>query len=342
MSATTGIQWTDTTENIHVVVDEDGSRHGWWCRHVTPECTNCYAEALNQIGFFGGNGLPYAGEPPVLKLREDIIKGWARKKKPKKRFVESMSDCFGEWLPRTWIFIMLDGMFAAPHQTFQMLTKRAAIALREIKAWLTARGLKELPSHMQIGVTAGLQSSADAFIPILLDIPAAVRFVSCEPLLGGVDLSPWLGRGIHWVIVGGKSGKNARPTHPEWPLSLRDQCVAAGVAFFHKQNGEWVSCESIGVRSWQFKKTRDGRSFVSLIDAPRHLTRKLFEACYPFSGTDRDVSVPIGADRNNSIPIGTDRDNSEQFGPLMIRIGKKAAGRLLAGREWNQFPEVRP
>lgn len=110
----TKIEWTDKVDNI--IVAEGG---GWWCRHASPGCDNCYAEARNKNSFFGGNGLAYRGAPPALKLRQEIIDGWRGQRKPKKHFVASMTDVFGDWVPRWMIFQFLDGMAAAPQQTFQ-------------------------------------------------------------------------------------------------------------------------------------------------------------------------------------------------------------------------------
>lgn len=246
----TAIQWTDKTDNIIVAVDENGERHGWWCRKISPGCKLCYAEKLNDSEYFGGNHLKYGGEAPVLKLREDIIDSWARQTKSKKHFVASMTDIFGEWVPQSWIFRYLDGMLAAPRQTFQMLTKRAANARVQICAWLAARGLEKLPAHMWIGVSVEDKERADERIPEVLRIPATVRFLSIEPLIGPVEFSDvtkrsdavsQLGKkaidGIHWVIVGGESGPGARPCNVEWIRSIVRQCAAAGVPVFVKQLG---------------------------------------------------------------------------------------------------------
>ena len=226
------IEWTDSTDNI--IVAADG---GWWCRHVTRGCDNCYAEKLNQSSYFGGNKLPYSGDAPPLKLREDIIDAWSRKTKPKRRFVMSMSDAFGEWVPQPWVFRFLDGMRAAPRQTFQLLTKRPAVMRRSVEAWLSARDLHSMPSNIWLGVSVTCQRDADSFLPILLEI-AATRFISAEPLLDSVEAHAWL-HAIHWVIVGGESGPHARPMHPTWARSLREQCIAANVPFFFKQWGEF-------------------------------------------------------------------------------------------------------
>ena len=235
-----------------------------WCRKISPGCAHCYAEDLNDSDYFHGNHLPYAGEAPVLKLREDVIDSWARQRKPKKHFVMSMSDVFGEWVPRAWIFRFLDGMRAAARQIFQVLTKRADVMLREVRAWLEARGLGRAPDeHLarRLGRKSEVRRRA---IPLLLQIPVAARFLSAERPIGPVDLTdivvpsetpgethidalccdvdvdddePFRGATIAWVIVGGESGSEARPMHPQWARSLRNQCVAAGVAFFFKQHG---------------------------------------------------------------------------------------------------------
>ncbi len=233
----TNIEWTDVTDNIIVVVGG-----GWWCRKISEGCTNCYAAKLNQIAFFGGNKLPYSGRVPDIMLRTEVMERWPRLTKPRKHFVASMTDVFGEWVPRHWVFQMLDQMAAAPLQTFQVLTKRPDVALGHIKAWLMEHvDLHELPSNIWIGATVENQKWAVQRIPVLWEIPAAVRFLSCEPLLGPLDLSPFLERagGIQWIICGGESGTEARPMHPRWAQSLRDQCEEAGTAFFFKQWGTW-------------------------------------------------------------------------------------------------------
>jgi protein gp37 len=234
MSATT-IQWTDVTDNIIAV-----NTGGWWCRKISPGCDNCYAEALNQKRFFGGNGLPYRGAPPMLTLRDDLIESWARQRKAKRHFVASMTDVFGEWVPQGMIWRFLDGMAAAPLQIFQLLTKRPGVMAREVSAWLCKRDLKSCPANIWLGVTVENQEQADKRIPALLRIPAQVRFLSCEPLLGEVDLSPWI-RDLSWVICGGESGPKARPMHPDWLMRLRDQCQAAGAPVFIKQLGNHLA-----------------------------------------------------------------------------------------------------
>lgn len=268
------IQWTDVTDNIIVAVDDDGNQHGWWCRKISPGCTNCYAAELNQSTYFHGNKLPYTGDAPTLMLREDIIDSWIRQRKPMKHFVASMTDVFGEWVPQSWIFRFLDGMRAARRQTFQVLTKRAANMRVHVLAWLAARGLDRVPSNIWLGVSVENQPCADERILELLRIPAN-RWLSVEPLVGPVNLAfcarhvldgdesnpgyvnafsgmsyhpltvvtvpPTHGTsaGIGWVVVGCESGnrKKIRRGFVSHVEAIVAQCAAAVVPVFVKQIG---------------------------------------------------------------------------------------------------------
>lgn len=242
MSETTNIEWTDVTDNI--IVAKGG---GWWCRKISEGCANCYAAALNQSDYFGGNHLPYAGKPPELKLRTEIINSWARQTKPKKHFVASMTDIFGDWVPSEWIFRFLDGMVVAPKQTFQLLTKRADVMQSAVIAYCSERGIKTLPPNIWGGVSVENQKRGDERIPLLLGTPFAVRFLSVEPLLEHVNLKLFRclrgvfneDRGYHldWCIVGGESGPGSRPCEPQWIRSIVQQCRAASVPVFVNQLG---------------------------------------------------------------------------------------------------------
>ncbi len=314
------IQWTDDTDNIIVV-----KGGGWWCRKISDGCKNCYAAKLNQSSYFGGNKLPYSGKPPELELRRALMAGWARQTRPRKHFVASMTDVFGEWVKFEWVRAMLDAMGAAPRQTFQVLTKRTQGMGRDIRCWLVLRGLEKLPENIWIGTSVENQATADERIPELLKIPAAVRFLSVEPMLSAVQLhgrvskdSPCpktdlLGRFegggpnlIDWIICGGESGPNARPMHPEWARDLRDQCQKTGVPFFFKQWGEWVS--------------------------EQH--------CRNYIGDCSEMIAVSGhwqvMDRSGRHPV----PNFDGPTVSMVRVGKKKAGRLLDGREWSEFPKV--
>jgi protein gp37 len=257
MSTKTNIQWTDVTDNIIRVVGG-----GWWCRKISDGCANCYAALLNQNAFYGGNKLAYTGEPPKLELQRDILASWARQTKSKKHFVASMTDVFGDWVPVEWQFEMLDAMAAAPKQTFQVLTKRADIMRKNVLAWLEARGLKEVPRNIWLGVSAENQKCYDARVQELIKIPS-VRFISMEPLLSFVDTKLVMdgaegpheesfpaptqyGQMIDWIIIGGESGIDCRYCETSWIRYIVNECKHAGVACFVKQLGrypEWTEAE---------------------------------------------------------------------------------------------------
>lgn len=230
----TNIQWTDVTDNPIVV--EGG---GWWCRKVSEGCANCYAEKLNHNTFFGGNHSSYSGQPPAtLKLKRELIASWAKMRSPKKHFVGSMTDIFGEWVPMEWHLELLDGMAAAPKQTFQLLTKRPGIMAIAIGQWLRINKLDKLPDNVWVGTSVENQKRANYRIPVLNQIPASVKFLSAEPLLERVNLgldNPCYQ--INWVIVGGESGNNARPCRIEWLEEIVSDCIYANVPVFVKQLG---------------------------------------------------------------------------------------------------------
>ncbi len=361
------------------IAERMAGRVGQHCEHVSPGCEHCYAETNNHRCLPGnGTGLPYDRRSRDLikvfvdtKVLLEPLKwkpmltpvgqgGSIQEVRPRPRriFVENQSDLFGKWVTDE----MLDRVFAVmalcPQHVFQVLTKRPERMLAYLGRFLTgaewASHLSELVDeddiplfgedvecgiantingvladgynvgwpmkNVWLGVSVENQAAADERIPLLLQTPAAVRFISAEPLLGPVDLEhciverqgggdaddeietwwksaldgsdiwhsddgavsdgPDYGK-LNWVICGGESGPGARPMNPDWARSLRDQCAAAGVSFFFKQWGEW---------------------------AP----------------TDFEIS-------NTGFTIPGDG--------AMARVGKKAAGALLDGWEWKQFPD---
>jgi protein gp37 len=345
----TSIEWTDMTWNPVT-----------GCTKVSPACQNCYAETIANR-FKGGKAFPNGFE---VTLHPERLEQPLRTRKPSRIFVVSMGDLFHEDVPVEFVDRVFGVMAAAYWQTFQVLTKRPDRLLEwaverfqyhqhgggigwEGRAgrvwehagkwtdpkqdkWWTEEGEQinfgawPLP-NVWVGVTAENQEQADKRIPLLLQVPAAVRFVSVEPMLGPVDLSMYLPgegfpvtdpyldapdgaqlgryrRGIHtwepvlpgldWVICGGESGPKARPMHPDWARSLRDQCQAAGVPFFFKQWGEWK---------------------------PRMQMRGREESDLP-----NRVYV-------NAKPIDGDQT---------YRVGRKAAGDLLDGVSWKRLPEA--
>jgi protein gp37 len=352
MAGKSPIEWTEHTWNPIV-----------GCSIVSPGCTNCYAmkmarriEAMGVVNHYNGctkvvNGnAVWTGK--LALASDDILLQPLRRKKPTTYFVNSMGDLFHEDAPDEWIDLTLAIGALCPQHTLQILTKRAD----RMRAYMTtphrkriiaeramdvANKLAHVAGHrarpsldhfsacfagsgpfpnIWLGVSTERQQEADERIPHLLQTPAAVRFISAEPLLGPINLldtiarwqdSPetqraWVdGRSatrvgeqlINWVIVGGESGPAARPMHPAWARSLRDQCEVAGVKFFFKQWGCWAP-------------------ITELPEEPQDKPYGEFHG-----GADWIASCTC----------------SEGDG-AMFNVGKKAAGRLLDGREHNSKP----
>ena len=359
MADASNIEWTDATWNIIT-----------GCTLVDDGCTNCYAAHLIASWPAIGNhpsrkGLARQNAAGVAKFTGEVRfnEAWLdqplRWKKPRRIFVCAHGDLFHESVPDEWLDRVFAVMALCPQHTFQVLTKRPDRA-REYLSGLgpggnldifvrghgrLLRGAENATRNMGklefnparkwplpnvwLGTSVSDQASADKRIPDLLATPAAVRFLSMEPLLGAVDLTDlqrpagagthhysaldcdvdpdddgeWRGATIDWVIVGGESGPNARPMHPDWPRSLRDQCNAAGVPFFFKQWGQWVPRAGTTWSEWLML---DGTRHSGGFETRQHLMSVLPE---------------------DSCGIE--------------RIGKRAAGRLLDGREWNEMPGVR-
>jgi protein gp37 len=198
MADKSSIEWTDATWNFVT-----------GCKHISPGCDNCYADALSRR--LQAMGVARYRNAFELTIHEDLLDLPRRWRDPRRIFVNSMSDLFHNDVPR---------------HTYQILTKRAD-RLRHV-----GRGLA-WPPNVWVGVS--IENQTYAFrANRLREVPAAVRFLSVEPLLGPVTLDL---DGIHWVIVGGESGPHARPMDRAWARSVRDQCRSAGVAFFFKQWG---------------------------------------------------------------------------------------------------------
>ncbi len=253
------------------------------CTRVSEGCRNCYAERM--AARFSGPGGPYeglarntssgprwTGEVRVVEEHMDDPTRW---RKPRMVFVNSMSDLFHEGLHGNTISRVFHVMEANRRHTFQVLTKRPG----RVVGWFADNYRSEWPSNVWIGTSIEDQETADERIPHLLRVPAPTRFLSVEPMLGPVDVDKWI-RGavaideprpnwqvigaapkIHWVIVGGESGPGARPMHPSWAQSLRDQCVAARVPFFFKQWG--------GVDKKAAGRVLDGRMWSEMPEVAR-------------------------------------------------------------------------
>ncbi len=214
MSDRSAIEWTDATWN-----PASG------CTKVSPGCQHCYAERFAER-FRGVPGHPYE-QGFDLTMWPDRLALPLQWRKPRRIFVNSMSDLFHKDIPDDFIRQVFDVMVRADWHVFQVLTKRSSrlAALGPSLPW---------PPHIWIGVSIETDRYTDR-AGDLRAVPAALRFVSAEPLLGPL---PSLNLdGIHWLITGGESGPHHRPCDPDWVRDLRDRCVASGVAFFHKQWG---------------------------------------------------------------------------------------------------------
>lgn len=214
MATISKIEWTEMTWNPVT-----------GCSKVSAGCKNCYAEKLaKRLKAMGveryKNGFKVTLQPDLL----DVPLHW---REPRIVFVNSMSDLFHEKVPLEYIKKIFDTMVKCPQHTFQILTKRSR-RLSEVAGELP------WPANIWMGVSIEDKQVLNR-IADLMAVPAAVRFLSCEPLMGPLDNLP-LG-GIHWVIVGGESGPGARPMKREWVLSIHRQCKAAEVPFFFKQWG---------------------------------------------------------------------------------------------------------
>jgi len=214
MAQLSSIEWTDATWNPVT-----------GCTKVSPGCKLCYAERMAKR--LQGMGQPRYRNGFATTLQEDLLEApldWA---KPRRVFVNSMSDLFHEAVPESFITQVFAVMERASRHVFQVLTKRAdrLAALAPVLPW---------PSNVWMGVSV---ESADYTwrIARLRRVPAAVRFLSVEPLLGPIPRLPL--QGVDWVIVGGESGPGARPMDPAWARNIRDRCLSAGVPFFFKQWG---------------------------------------------------------------------------------------------------------
>lgn len=296
------IEWCDATWNCVT-----------GCTKVSQGCRHCYAErdwrrlSANPTTTYYGRAFADVQCHPE-RLGQPLH--WT---KPRRIFVNSMSDLFHESVPDAFIERVWATMTHAKQHIFQILTKRPERMQSVVKDLSDING-RPLP-NVWCGVSAENQAAADERIPKLLDTPTAVRFVSIEPMIGPVDLrmggmsmpdyAPHRPQPrLNWVICGGESGPRARPMHPGWVRSLRDQCIAAGVPFLLKQWGEWTPGENV---------TRH----TGTVETAAHWDGKWY----------------LG--RQNLAANDEHRDDE----PDLYRVGKRVAGRLLDGREWNEFPE---
>lgn len=229
MGAGTSIEWTDDTWNPLT-----------GCTRISPGCQNCYAERLSERLKKMGN--PSYRNGFALTFHEHLLEMPLRWKRPRRIFVNSMSDLYHKDVPETFIHRVFDTMVRAHWHQYQILTKRSE-RLAEIAPRLP------WPPHIWQGVSV----ESDSYVRRVDDLrrtPARVKFLSIEPLLGPLphlDLT-----GIDWVIVGGESGPGCRPLQMEWVLDIRQRCEAAGVPLFFKQTGERLA------RTMKFQSRKGG------------------------------------------------------------------------------------
>lgn len=231
MGQKSSIEWTDTTWNPTT-----------GCDRVSPGCDHCYAATLaKRLKAMGNARYQNDGNPKTsgpgfgLTVHEDKLLEPMSWRAPRRVFVNSMSDLFHDDVPTRFIEKVFNVMSACSRHQFQVLTKRPRRMAKVVTEYYENLGRDPYP-NVWLGTSVEDQKRADLRVPLLLDTPAAVRFLSCEPLLAAVDVSPWL-HGLHWVIVGGESGHGARPMDLSWVTRIRDDCVCADVAFFMKQWG---------------------------------------------------------------------------------------------------------
>ena len=242
MAATTQIEWTDATWNPVT-----------GCSKITRGCDFCYAERFSER-FRGVPGHPFENGFD-LTLRPERLRQPLSWRKPRRVFVNSMSDLFHKEVPSSFIDSVFDTMEEANWHTFQVLTKRSSLMTRYLRGRYGA-GLA--PAHIWLGVSVE-DAKNTVRLTHLRTAQASIKFVSFEPLLGPVgkiDLS-----GIDWAIVGGESGPHARPMAEEWAIEIRDQCRASKVAFFFKQWG--------GIRPKSGGRTLRGREWNQYPRLPR-------------------------------------------------------------------------
>lgn len=325
------------------------------CTKVSPGCAHCYAETLSHrnpavLGEWG-KGRPRVKAAPAqwrlpLKWHQEAEfearlaaeMKITRFERPRV-FCASLADWLDDEVPASWLFDLISLILKTENLNWLLLTKRPQNWHARLKAaadqctcdpgdvtdriyaWIEG---SRMIHNVWIGTSVEDQTRANERIPHLLRIPARVRFLSCEPLLGPVDLTEivrkeavgehhfnalecdvapdddgeWEGRTINWVIAGGESGADARPMHPDWPRSLRDQCEAAGVPFLFKQWGEY---------------------------APTAMA-------YPVMSPHAPPATP------NDIAFTPVIENGFTRPYPVVRVGKKKAGRTLDGRIHHEFP----
>lgn len=357
MSDKSKIEWTDATWNAVVGCSPvSAGCANCYAIRSTYRVAECQGDSPTgrkyaELTVVQGNGR--RGWSGNVEFFEDRLLHPLKWRKPRKVFVNSQSDLWHPDVDDQTIDRIFAVMALAKDHTFQVLTKRPERMLKYLRWEGETRNragsvraeadhiLAQNPAiHKQVGRMARLfdwplknvwlgvsvedQKTADDRIPFLVRCPAAVRYLSCEPLLGPISLFQWLSNPtsaaldygrvpalLDWVIVGGESGPLARSMNPDWPRSLRDQCQAANVAFFFKQHGEWISDSDGNIGAYGDRAVADYCAAVAGRPGPR---------AHIWPRTPPTEEVPY------------------EHCNISVRVGKRASGRLLDGVEWSQFP----
>jgi len=318
------------------------------CSRVNTDCDNCYAmrQARRQdvpggayagLTRIGKHGVDWAG---MARLVPDALDAPLHWKAPRRILVDSMSDLFHESLPNEDIAAVFGVMAACPRHTFQILTKRtkrardwfhwerdesrdgerdvigkAAFEMAGVEWQKHVTDFKWPLQNVWLGCSAGRQESFDELIVDLMHTPAAIHFLSAEPLLGPMTIEKHLESTLDWVIAGGESGHGARPMHPAWPLSLADQCASRRLPFFFKQWGAWQAVLGPPKKGdlWVYP---DG-------------------TIVPWLPSNHAPIVASIADK----PYTTLREWAFAQAVIMRKTTKKLAGRWLDGRTFDGYPQ---
>lgn len=363
MAENSAIEWTETTWNPLA-----------GCTRASEGCDNCYAakmslrlEAMAErditdgrdpggkakyIGIATKNGKGVAVFNGKINLDMNALHEPISWKKPRMIFVNSMSDLFHKDVPFSFVAQVFETMRLAHWHTFQVLTKRPE-RMYAFWQWVQVNHISlaaywPLPNAW-LGTSVENQEQADKRIPELLRVPAAVRFLSCEPLLGAIDLEDlayeavgpdWAGfnRLIDWVIVGGESGANARPMNIKWVYDIRDQCVNAGVPFFFKQHGEFVPYPEIA--EWKADTELMEHYGMSADEATGWVIKPEWKEAV--RGNKNWGVVEYDGRFLPQTTTWNQRQLAEEdeWEHTVYRVGKHTAGRLLGGRTWDEFPLV--
>lgn len=323
MSENSKIEWCDHTFNPWI-----------GCMAISPGCANCYAAAwAKRYGrdFADRTRTKTWAEP--IRWNTQHAEFFAAHGRRQRVFCASLADVFDNAVDPSWRADLFDLIERTPNLDWLLLTKRIGNVMSMVSQVaqyqfdLECLERPRLHDNVWLGATIVNQEEADRDIPKLLAVPARVRFLSVEPMLGPIDLErpmpgpdidqgggasicqPWMIQsGIDWVICGGESGPDARPMHPEWPRDLRDQCKEAGVPFLFKQWGEWAPGENCG--------------------GPMKRTEHVADW---WDGEWKFDTLTPGAS------VGMHYDDE----PTVYRVGKKTAGRHIDGRTHDEFPEAK-